>query len=311
MRVMIQTNVPLPPAASAIYVPPVARAGDVHVSSVPTERLAQVDGFFRRNPGYVATSGVADAARGALMKLPTSHLLVGLVTPTELGYGQLIHDQMLWQAASTRQPENRWWMDMNANLVGDPLRAEALVRSGKGVDAAPNAAVAAWMNYVHASDAVVQKVGLPVGVADAENAAGDVQPLAQSDVSRTAPLTDRIIARGVLMGRARQALWDAHMATLEVHYPENEQALRDVAKTEPGEAKVASGWAHFVSYVAKTNALASGRGALLGQQLLPQTQVTPDAQLTLPQRAFAKVLGFLDRARYTSVVGDSTGATGA
>ncbi|MCW2955662.1 MAG: hypothetical protein JWO69_531 [Thermoleophilia bacterium] len=283
---------------------PVARVADVQVSNVPSERIAQLDGFFRRNPGYAATAPLADALRGAAATLPFGSSVTAALTPTELGYGQLLHDQMAWQERSGRQPTNPWWMEMNFNLVGDPLRAEALVRAGTP-DAAPNDSVAAWAKYVQASDAVQARLGLPIGQPQVTNADGVAQPVALSDVSRTASLGDRVAARFREMPAARRAMWDAHRATLDVHYPESEPELRAVAEHAPGEAKFMSGWANIVGYIAKVNPIATGRWALLGQEvLLPDEQFTPDAAPEAPQkRAFAHVLQALDANRYSRVVG--------
>jgi hypothetical protein len=299
----------LPPAASPTYVPPVARPEDVHVSSDPAERLAQLDGFFRRNPGYAATAPVVDAMRGAAKQLPFGQGMVAALTPTELGYGQLIHDQMAWQQLTTRQPDNEWWMEMNSHLVGDPLQAEPLVRSGRAAEA-PNTAVAAWARYVEKSDAVKAGLGLPADEAFVLSADGKLEPVAISDVSRRAPLKHRVEARLRLMEDARGALWDAHMATLEYHYPRAEEQLRSVARTRPAEAKFASAWANAVGYLSKFKPMATGRWALLGQQaLLPDAQLGTDAAgQPWPKRAFAGVIGWLDRARFHRVVGDAAKA---
>lgn len=296
VRAVIGTPMPMTPS-SAQYFPAAKTIEDAVISNDPATRLAQLDSFYRRNPGYAATSGALDGIRELAAKTPGFERLEAVFSPTELGYGQLIHDQMVWQNRSLRQPDNEWWMGMNSHLVQDPLQAEALVRSGAKLEDAPNPAVAAWMKYVQASDAVATRLNLPAGEGWVTNKAGVLQPTALSDVSRGAGLLDRVVARTKLMPQARRELWNAHMATLDHHLPSHAKDLASVQQRLPNEAKFGPAWANAVGYLSKLNPMATGRAAVIAQRFLPATQRMDPSTEPLATRAVAEVIESLPTLR--------------
>lgn len=265
----------------------------VAVSNDPPVRLAQMDGFFLRNPGFVRTEGVTGAIRGAVARIPGTRGMLELLEPTELGVGQLIHDQMQWQMDTSRQPANPWWMRMNHQLVSDPLTAEAYVRAGRTGELAGKGEQA-WARYIELSDRVRALVGIEPGQTHVIARDGTSVPTAISDAWRGASCIDRVTAQA-LKQQARAALWQAHCASLEVGRAAAGAQAAMVEATSPAEAEFMSSWANFVNLYARANPLATGRQALWAQRhLLPDMGPIDPGRLTPLRRAFASVLARLD-----------------
>ena len=178
------------------------------VSNNPAIRMQQAESFWRRNPGWEKTNGVADALRGVARKTPLGAKASDTMQATEFGVGQALLDQMGWQVRTTRQPDNVWWMGMNARLVGDGITGEAYVRAGRQAEVtAPN--IKAWVDYVERSDAIKRAMGHPVGrdftVIGAIDRPGAVTSTALSDAWKGVSLLERARVELQLKPAARHA----------------------------------------------------------------------------------------------------------
>src|SRR5690349_3539494 len=58
------------PIDSKVPIDEAGRVVPVPISDVPEERFSTLLGFFHRNPGWMKTGPIADAARGALDHVP-------------------------------------------------------------------------------------------------------------------------------------------------------------------------------------------------------------------------------------------------
>lgn len=267
----------------------------IRVSDAPEVRLQQMDGFFRRNPGYVKTNGVMDAARAVAERAPRVRGAMTLLEPTELGYGQLIHDQMEWQIRTGRQPNDKFWMRMNKQMVEDPLIAEAHLRNGRVADL-KTPAQKAWATFIKASDRVRGALGIePDHTYLVSEKSGERLPLAISDAWRGASLLDRIKIQVMYKPAARKALWRAHQASLDTGRALSKKEARREEQRMPNEAEFLSGFANSIKGYAAINAPATGHTARLAQRhLLPIDHPVKVEELTPLRRMFYKLVTKLD-----------------
>lgn len=274
-------------AAAAPHVEPVP------ISDRPAERLDQLNGFFRRNPGWMKLGPVSDAMRSAMDHVPKlGSLYRDLTEPADVGYGQAIRDQTEWQIATNRQPGNPWWLRMNEGLVQDPLTAERAVRTGT-VDQLESKGQKAWAEYIRRADKLYAAVGLsPDDVAAAAEAG---QPVALSDAWKGTSLIKRAYAQLVLKPYARKALWTAHRHTLEDRRPMAMKEAAEMNARAPEEMSFSSSWASFIGLYSYLSPSLIGNQSKLAQGvILPMQETVDGAKLSWSQRAFIKVADWLD-----------------
>lgn len=282
----------------------------VAVSDVPSERLDQLNGFFRRNPGWLKTGEGRDRSAALLDRVPVvGSLYRDLTEPADVGYGQAIRDQTEWQIATGRQPDNPWWLRMNRQLVEDPLTAERAVRTGT-VDQLQTPGQRAWAEYVRRADKVHAAMGLtPEQVAEA---AAKGAPVALSDAWKGQSLLRRAHVELVLKPYARKALWIAHRKTLEDGRPQAMKEAVEMHGRAPEEMSFSSSWATFIGYWSFLSPSLIGNQSKLAQQLiLPMEQQVDGAKLPLSKRAFIKLADWLDPAYERDIVPAATGAPDA
>ncbi len=265
----------------------------VAVSNTPAERLDQLVGFFHRNPGWIKTGGVADSLRGALDEIPKLGGFVrDLTEPADVGYGQAIRDQTMWQMHTKRQPENDWWLRMNRQLVEDPLTAERAVRSGT-VDQLRTEGQKAWAEYIRRADKIYEAMGLtPEQVAKAADAG---TPVALSDTYKGVSLLKRAYVQHVLKPYARKALWVAHRKTLEDGRPAAMKEAATMHRMAPKEMSFSSSWATFIGYWSYLSPPLTGHQSKLAQRvILPNETTIDEAKLSWTERAFERLADALD-----------------
>ena len=292
----------IPAASIADAPPPPSPATDavsddfvpVPVSDTPAERLDQLNGFFRRNPGWMKTGDGREAAAKALDHIPgVGSLYRDLTEAADVGYGQAIRDQTQWQIDTGRQPGNPWWLRMNRQLVQDPLTAERAVRTGT-VDQLRTEGQKAWAEYIRRADKVYDAMGLtPEQVADA---AAKGTPVALSDAWKGVSIAKRAYAELVLKPYARKALWIAHRKTLEDGRPQAMKEAVQMHRMAPEEMSFSSSWASVIGLWSYLSPSLIGNQSKLAQKLiLPMTQTIDEAtDLPWSKRAFAKVADWLD-----------------
>ena len=290
MQLAVATRAPAPAPPPARSEPPFV---PVKVSDVPAERLDQLVGFFHRNPGWMKTGGAADALRSALDHVPkVGGLVRDLTEPADVGYGQAIRDQTMWQIATKRQPDNPWWLRMNRQLVEDPLTAERAVRTGT-VDQLQTKGQKAWAEYVRRADKVYAAMGLsPEDVAAAAKAG---TPVALSDAWKGANLLKRAYVQLVLKPYARKALWIAHRKTLEDGRPQAMKEAAHMHRVAPKEMSFSSSWATIIGYWSYLSPPVTGHQSKLAQRVILPNETTIDgAKLSWTERAFTKFADWLD-----------------
>lgn len=271
----------------------------VHVSNRPATRLRQVESFWRRNPGWARTNGVGDTLRGAMGLFPKLKDVAPYLEPTEFGAGQALLDQMGWQIKTKRQPQNVWWMAMNARLVGDAMLAEAYLRAGRGAELKERGHIA-WRQYLHKSDQIQRIMGHTPGTGypgpGGINKPGAVPNSALDPDWHKVPAHKRWFVETYLKGAARRAYWVAHDESIGAGAAESKRLLNDVRRYWPQEADFGSAWARSVEVHKYLNPPgASHWGILLQRRLLPQGHPVDQVTLTKAQRDFDRLLeGFED-----------------
>lgn len=281
----------------------------VPVSDQPAERLDQLNGFFRRNPGWMKTGEGRERSAEVLDYVPgVGSLYRDLTEPADVGYGQAIRDQTEWQIATGRQPDNPWWLRMNRQLVEDPLTAERAVRTGT-VDQLETAGQKAWAEYVRRADKVYEAMGLsPEQVA---KAAVDGEPVALSDAWKGQSFLRRAHVELVLKPYARKALWVAHRKTLDDGRPQAMKEAVEMHGRAPEEMSFSSSWATFIGYWSFLAPSLIGNQSKLAQKLiLPMEQQVDGAQLPLSKRAFIKLADWLDPVYERDIVRAAKEAAG-
>ena len=273
---------------------------DVRVSNDPATRLRQVESFWRRNPGYFKTNGIEDAVRGALQHVPGVRKVNEWFGPTHYGFGEPLLGQMRWQGSSRRQPDSEWWMSMNARLVGDAMRTEAMHRAGRDDELqAPNEL--AWLEYLKLNDESRQRLNMSVdsqystpGSIDDES-----QPLpngALADGYKGAKLLDRLHVEAVLKPATLRAYWAAHDESINAAAKESRKLLAELAAKHPQEAGFSSAWARSVEIHRHLNPPGTGHwGQALQRVLLPDTYPVDATKLTRPQKLMNKALQWYER----------------
>ncbi len=265
----------------------------IQISDKPAERLDQLVGFFHRNPGWMKTGNVADQLRTAFDDIPkVGEFVRDLTEPADVGYGQAIRDQTMWQMNTGRQPNNTWWLRMNRQLVEDPLTAELAIRSGRE-DQLTTGGQKAWAKYIHESDKLYASMGLtPEDVAKAAAAGA---PVALSDTWKGVSLLKR--AKVMLFDKpnVRKALWVAHRKTLEDGRPAAMKEAVEMHRKAPKEMSFSSSWASFIGYWSWLSPLVTGNQSKLAQKLiLPQEETIDGADLSWSEQAFVKLADTLD-----------------
>lgn len=284
-----------PPAPVKAAAPPKLPPISVKVSDVPDERISQLAGFFRRNPGYARTSGTNAAVVGVLERHRPTEWAANILRPTELGHGQAIYDQMRWQIRTGRQPDNEWWMRMNKQTVLDPLKAESLLRAGRR-DELSTKSEKAWAKYIDMSDNIRKALGVPEGVSELATKDGQITPIALGDAWKGASLLKRMQVKWHLIPRAKQLFWKAHVASLHEARKHVDKQFQSVDAKWTKELQMASGFRNFVDGYVLINPPAVGGFTRFSQKaLLPEIHPTIPEKLPLRQRVAFKLMTLLDR----------------
>lgn len=275
----------------------------VEISDDPEVRIQQSESFWRRNPAFFDVFGIWNTIKSAAKVIPGISKTVEMLAPTDAGYGQLMIDQMRWQIRSRRQPDNRWWMSVNKMLVGSGLRAEAYVRAGRtGELTDPNSR--SWVNYVLASDAIRQQLGMGVGAG--YSTPGSVDPVASqaktpygalNDAARSVSFLKKLEVALVWRPVARKAYWVAHDEAIQAGKGDSQKILsEEVRAGRPGEAAFGSAWAKTIKVFRVTNPIATSHVALEVQNwFLPQTQPIDTGSPSWTQRMFVRFIERFDK----------------
>lgn len=284
------------PDPAAVGEPAAGGITPVKVSDEPVERLDQLNGFFRRNPGWMRTGNGREVAAKVLDPIPgVGPLYRDLTETADVGYGQAIRDQTEWQIDTGRQPGNPWWLRMNRQLVEDPLTAEQAVRSGR-VDELTTEGQKAWAEYIRRADKVYAAMGL--SPEDVAAAAEEGEPVALSDAWKGVSMLKRAHVELVLKPYARKALWTAHRKTLEDGRPQAMAEAIEMHGKAPEEMSFSSSWATFIGYYSWLSPSLTGNQSKLAQKVILPLEETIDGakDLSWSKRAFIKVADWLDPA---------------
>lgn len=272
----------------------------VVISDDPQTRLAQSESFWQRNPGYMKTGPLGDALRAVLSGIPLVGEIADWFRPTRFGDGQAMLDQMLWQIRSGRQPNNEWWMPMNAHLVGAGIEAEAALRAGRAHELR-RADHRAWLGYLRGSDhirALMLGPGAPTGYStpgSVDDRSEAHASTALADAWKGASLAHRLEVAYIWRPVVRRQYWIAHDETIQAGKHASQEILQRHAVQHPREAELGSAWAHTIKLMRALNPPAVGHSAIPFQlAFLPQYQPLDTVHPTVAQRMFVRLIRMFD-----------------